>query len=309
MRKRVRAVAIGLVTALAAAVLLACEGGASPTPSTPAPSFETTAERVPPATPALEPILGRDPYQAPTPGLTTISEGSAASRTGVASGTWRGIVVAPEHRCAPYDSDDYRYSQSVEQRIVAEMGGINYGPYTGTWFASTSETDIEHIVARSEAHDSGLCAADAATRRQFAADLLNLTLASPAVNRSQKSGKDAAEWLPDLNHCWFAGRVVEVRQRYSLTIDPRERDVLEGILAGCTSTSMDVYDFRPAPIAPPVPIPSGEGSDSALQRYDDNGNGRITCAEARGHGIAPVYAGHPAYVHMDDRDGDGVVCE
>ena len=89
-------------------------------------------------------------------------------------------------------------SQSAEQRIVAGMGGIIYGPYTGIWFASTSEADIEHIVARSEAHDSGLCAADAATRRQFAGDLLNLTLASPAVNRSQKSGKDAAEWLPGL---------------------------------------------------------------------------------------------------------------
>ena len=139
--------------------------------------------------------------------------------------------------------------------------------------------------------------------------MLNLTLASPAVNRSQKSGKDAAEWLPDLNHCWFAGRVVEARQRYSLTIDPRERDVLEGILTGCASTSLDVYDFRAAPVAPPAPIPSGDGGASALQRYDHNGNGRITCAEARGHGIAPVYAGDPAYVYMDDRDGDGVVCE
>ena len=124
-------------------------------------------------------------------------------------------MVAAEERCSPYDSDDYPYSQSVEPRIVEDMGGIIYGPYTGIWFGSTSETDIEHIVARSEAHDSGLCAADAATRRRFASDLLNLTLASPAVNRSQKSGKDVAEWLPDLNHCWFANRVVEVRQPYA----------------------------------------------------------------------------------------------
>ena len=309
VRTVIRIVAIGLVAALTTTALLACEGGESPATSTPASTFETPAEQVPTVTPALEPILPRDPFEAPTPGLTTLSEGAAASPTGVGPNTWRGIVVAPEHRCAPYDSDDYRYSQSVEQRIVAGMGGIIYGPYTGTWFASTSETDIEHIVARSEAHDSGLCAADAAARRQFAADLLNLTLASPAVNRSQKSAKDAAEWLPDRNHCWFAGRVVEVRQRYSLTIDPRERDVLEGILTGCASTSMDVYDFRPAPIAPSAPIPSGDGNASALQLYDDNGNGRVTCAEARGHGIAPVYAGHPAYVYMDDRDGDGVVCE
>ena len=52
----------------------------------------------------------------------------------------------------------------MEDRIVDELGGV-YGPYTGRWFASTSDTDIEHMVARSEAHDSGLCAADLATRR------------------------------------------------------------------------------------------------------------------------------------------------
>ncbi len=48
---------------------------------------------------------------------------------------------------------------------------------------------------------------------------------------------------------------------------------------------------------------------SALDRYDDNGNGRISCAEASGHGITPVYRGDPAYEYMDDRDDDGVICE
>ena len=70
--------------------------------------------------------------------------------------------MSAENRCAPYDADNYPYAQSVEPQIVAQQGGNIYGPYTGTWFASTAETDIEHIVARSEAHDSGLCAADAA---------------------------------------------------------------------------------------------------------------------------------------------------
>ena len=50
---------------------------------------------------------------------------------------------------------------------------------TGRWFASPRDTDIEHIVARSEAHDSGLCAADAASQRRFASDLLNLTWRVP----------------------------------------------------------------------------------------------------------------------------------
>ena len=50
-------------------------------------------------------------------------------------------------------------------------------------------------------------------------------------------------------------------------------------------------------------------ADTVLERYDSNGDGRITCSEARRQGIAPVERSHPAYQYMDDRDGDGVVCE
>jgi len=152
--------------------------------------------------------------------------------------TWRGLVVAPESRCSDYSSNDYSYPQSVENDIVEAMGGRIYGPYTGTCFVSIQETDIEHIVARSEAHDSGLCSADAETKRNFASDLLNLTLASPSVNRHQKSAKDAGDWLPELNQCWFAERVIQVRAKYGLTIDQREADALESVLFACKSTSI-----------------------------------------------------------------------
>ena len=161
---------------------------------------------------------------------------------------WRGLVVAPESRCSPYDADDYRYPQSVEDRVIAELGGV-YGPYTGRWFANKRETDIEHIVARSEAHDSGLCVADEATRRRFATDLLNLTLASPGVNRNQKRARDAAEWLPDQNRCWFADRSVAVRRKYGLTIDEREADTLERVLSGCQSTDLVMVARGASPVA------------------------------------------------------------
>ena len=220
--------------------------------------------------------------------------------------TWRGLQVAPEYRCSPYDPDDYRYPQSVEDRITAQLGGV-YGPYSGRWFASDTETDIEHMVARSEAHDSGLCAADDATRRAFARDLLNLTLAAPGLNRYQKSDRDAAEWLPQRNRCWFAARVIEVRRKYGLTVDRREADALDEVLAGCSSTQLVVYRGSPAPPAPRAAPAAPTGDPLAL--YDDNGNGRITCAEARRHGIAPVPRSHPAYRYMRDGDGDGVVCE
>ncbi len=66
----------------------------------------------------------------------------------------------------------------------------------------------------------------------------------------------------------------------------------------------------PSPNTPtPAPQPPPAQSGNALELYDDNGNGRITCAEARTHGIAPVRRDHPAYQYMDDRDNDGIVCE
>ena len=50
-------------------------------------------------------------------------------------------------------------------------------------------------------------------------------------------------------------------------------------------------------------------ADDALARYNDNRHGRMTCKEARRHGVAPVHRSHPAYQYMRDGDGDGVVCE
>ena len=260
----------------------------------------------------LPPSAATTPTLAPTPiieatgTLQPVETASPAWTPQALPGTWRDLIVAPEYRCSPYDSDDYPYSQSVENRIVEAMNGLIYGPYTGTHFEDTRQTDIEHIVARSEAHDSGLCAANAETKKRFSSDLLNLTLASPEVNRHQKSGKDAAEWLPDLNQCWFADRVVQVRQEYELTIDETEAAALEAVLSGCSSVDMVLNGTSTSPsTATPYPTPVAD----ALAMYDDNGNGRITCAEARAHGIAPVRSDHPAYPYMNDGDGDGVVCE
>ena len=276
---------------------------AMPTPT------HTPAE-APSPTPALPvanaPTLPSTPTVEATGTLQSVEDTSPTSTPQALPGTWRGLLVAPEERCSLYDSDDYPYSQSVENRIVEAMNGLIYGPYTGTHFEDTRQTDIEHIVARSEAHDSGLCAADAETKKRFASDLLNLTLASPEVNRQQKSARDAAEWLPDLNQCWFANRVVQVRQEYELTIDETEASALETVLSECSSVDMVIIDSSTsASTATPYPTAVAD----ALAMYDDNGNGRIACAEARAHGIAPVRSDHPAYPYMNDADGDGVVCE
>ena len=209
--------------------------------------------------------------------------------------TWRGLNVAQESRCAPYDSDDYPYPQSVEDRMIAELGGV-YSPYTGEWFADKFETDIEHIVARSEAHDSGLCAAGATKRKQFARDLRNLTLASPQLNRYRKVAKDAAEWLPEKNRCWFAQRVVEVRKAYALTIDRREAQALDAVLASCESSDMVMFPRNAA---------ASESESVAEDRCGPYKN----CTELRKDHPRGVPKGHCAYQSRMDRDKDGWACE
>ena len=124
--------------------------------------------------------------------------------------------------------------------------------------------------------------------------MLNLTLSDPTVNR-RKSGKDAGEWMPRLKPHEFAKTVILVKLKYGLSIDRREKAALDRALNGRTVTTA---------------ADSVEASDEhPLDLWDDNGNGRITCAEATRHGIAPVPRSHPAYAYMRDGDGDGWVCE
>ena len=156
--------------------------------------------------------------------------------------TWRGLTIAEENRCSDYSADDYSYSSTVEGQIVTQQAGRIYSPYDGRYFASTTETDIEHVVARSEAHDSGLCTADAETRSAFANDLLNLTLADPDLNRNVKRDHDAGEWLPESNRCWYAATIVAVKVKYGLTVDIVEAAALERILRACPVTDMQFPD-------------------------------------------------------------------
>ena len=138
--------------------------------------------------------------------------------------TWRGLRICSERPREGYDRDDYGTGyRSLEDDIIAALpatmkaDGQVYTPYSCIAFDITSDgtaaTDIEHIVALAEAHDSGIADDQ---RRAIASDLDNLTIADPTVNRSQKSARDAAEWVPT----------------HGLTVDPAERDALEALLAG-----------------------------------------------------------------------------
>ena len=118
---------IVLTGLLAIALASACEPVETQPPSA---NQLPPTKSVPKGVPTERPSIGHSPTQVLLPFVATSP--ISIPEVGLGAHTWRGLLVASEHRCAPYDSDDYRYSQSVEQRIVAGMGGIIYGPYTGT---------------------------------------------------------------------------------------------------------------------------------------------------------------------------------
>ena len=90
---------------------------------------------------------------------------------------YRDIRVAPEHRCALYDAKEYAYGQAVEKAIIEGLDGEIFSPYEGCYYENPRQTDIEHILARSEAHDSGMCDRSTKEKERFSVDLDNLTLA------------------------------------------------------------------------------------------------------------------------------------
>ena len=187
--------------------------------------------------------------------------------------TWQGLQVCEEQPREGYDRDAFGSAYSSLEDDIIDMlpptmktGGQVYTPYSCLAFEiradGTAATDIEHIVALAEAHDSRI-AED--RRRDIAADLDNLTIADPTVNRSQKGDRDAADWTPDRHGRWFAERVIAVKLEYGLSVDPAERDALERLLAGggaelscvaadTTSPTVAISSEASAPVTGPFPI-------------------------------------------------------
>ena len=82
--------------------------------------------------------------------------------------------------------------------------------------------------------------------------------------------KDAAEWLPGLDQCWYVDRIIQVRLEYALTVDHTEADAIDTVLPTCDSTEM--VALAPAATetstATETPTPSPAQDIDALAMYD-----------------------------------------
>ena len=118
-----------------------------------------------------------------------------------------------------------------------------YSEYDRTWISESSEIEIDHIVALSEAHDSGASEWTPDQRERFANDLQNLVAVSSAANQS-KDDRDAAGWRPHEEvWCSFAYTVVEVKANYGLTVDPAEHAALTEMIDTCVPPMSESYNW------------------------------------------------------------------
>lgn len=160
-----------------------------------------------------------------------------------------GLQVSPESECEADGVESSTWA-GLQDRI-AELHDGPLSPYDGIVFPNYHYVQIEHIVARKEADESGLCNREEEEREQFAADLLNLTLAPGSLNAS-KGDSDAhdletaetslfRENLTEHGLCWWAAQTVRVKAKHMLSVDADEKSSLSSILEDCVETQV----YRP----------------------------------------------------------------
>lgn len=173
----------------------------------------------------------------------------------VAQAELDGLTVRAESAPGPYDRDLFPHWTSVDgcttrETVLQRDGdGVEVGsdcyPTSGTWYSeydgetrtSPADLHIDHVVALSEAWDSGAGEWTTDRREDFANDLTGpqLIAVTAEVNIS-KSDHDPAEWVPPLasKRCAYAKMWIHTKARWDLSVDSAEKSALQPLLDTCS---------------------------------------------------------------------------
>lgn len=128
---------------------------------------------------------------------------------------------------------------SLVEECKIQQGVLN-DPYTGKVIefvrgpTTSDDVQIDHVVALSNAWQTGAQQLSFERRVKFANDPLNLLAVSGSANE-QKSDGDAATWLPSNKsfRCQYVNRQVKVKVKYELWVTPAEKLAMNRVLGGC----------------------------------------------------------------------------
>jgi hypothetical protein len=125
------------------------------------------------------------------------------------------------------------------------LSGSLKDPYTDKTIAfqrgeSTSQlVQIDHVVALSNAWQTGAQQLSPEQREALANDPLNLLAVDGAANQ-QKSDGDAATWLPANKafRCQYVARQIAVKKKYSLWVVTAEKNAMIRVLSACPAQTI-----------------------------------------------------------------------
>lgn len=312
------AVAGVLVALLAGACTTAAEqpAGTAPTGATPAPGASPTGPARASASPTGAPVTAQEL-------LATLPVKGRAPLTGYDRGSFEyGDADLNDDGCDTRNEILLRDLDDVTMRpagcLVAT--GTLADPYSGRTIAfvrgvgTSSDVQIDHVVALADAWQKGAQRWDAATRARFGNDPLNLLAVDGPLNQSKGAG-DAATWLPPHKpyRCAYVARQVTVKREYGLWVTTAERYAMARVLSTCPdeplpdASSNGWSGSQSGPSSGPPPGPSEAPTDEPTS--GSSGTFFENCTAAREAGAAPLHRGEPGYRSSMDGDGDGIACE
>ena len=195
--------------------------------------------------------------------------------------------------------------------------GVLKDPYTAQsiYFVrgGASEVDIDHVVALSNAWQTGAANWPYAKRVALANDPANLLAVDSSANR-QKGDADASEWLPRNGfQCAYVARQVMIKRKYRLFVTAAEKSAMKRVLSRCPSTALPSPGSNPTVAANAGSAPSGGGTSggNVIPPPHTGVDPRFsTCKAAKAAGYGPYLSGRDVeYGWYRDGDSDGVVCE
>jgi len=130
----------------------------------------------------------------------------------------------------------------VTSETCRVQSGTLTGPYTGETIgfvrgtSTSSLVQIDHVVALSNAWQTGAQQLTQVQRESLANDPLNLLAVDGATNSSKGAG-DTATWLPPRKsyRCAYVARQVSVKATYGLWVTPAEHAAMIRVLSDCPS--------------------------------------------------------------------------
>jgi hypothetical protein len=135
------------------------------------------------------------------------------------------------------------YKEKTRECVV--LSGTLIDPFSGETInfvrgnVSSMEVQIDHVVALSNAWQTGAFKLSVKDRTAFANDPMNLLAVKGRLN-SQKGDGDAATWLPPLKsfRCDYVARQIAVKIKYKLWFTAPEKEAMVRILKGCPEKAL-----------------------------------------------------------------------